>query len=218
MRSAVARCRNEARNVSVESITACSMFSVTCFAFVLMMRAPRGLFLCDNGELILTESVASRVSRIIPAGILLSLVISVGWFVDWETALWVLTIEKNENEMTYYLLPELIRFIAILAYRTWKFWLQFANSEFWLSLQWIIVADEDSLVQSSLCLSFKWLMRPIVKRRRACDSWEVNRILSLIFLWIMCCIYPSILVLYWTINAPLLQFLRHHVSIHCLPN
>lgn len=71
------------------------------------LQAPRGLCLCDNGELILTESVASRVSRVIP--------------MDWTTTRWVLMIGMNENELSYYLLPELIRSIAIIAFRSWKF-------------------------------------------------------------------------------------------------
>lgn len=67
---------------------------------------PRGLCLYDN-ELIVTESMNSRVSRIVP--------------IDWETSMWVLTIQKNNNEMTHELLPEIIHYIATLAYVTWRF-------------------------------------------------------------------------------------------------
>jgi sugar lactone lactonase YvrE len=71
------------------------------------LGAPRGLFLDNPCELIMTESMASRVSRIVP--------------IDWETTKWILTIQRNQNAMSEELLPELLMFIAILAYQTWRF-------------------------------------------------------------------------------------------------
>jgi DNA-binding beta-propeller fold protein YncE len=71
------------------------------------LGAPRGLYLDDDKNLLVTESMSSRVSKIYP--------------IDWETTKWLLLIQRSKNLMSTELLPDIFNYIGWMAYTSWRF-------------------------------------------------------------------------------------------------
>jgi DNA-binding beta-propeller fold protein YncE len=71
------------------------------------LGAPRGLYCDDDKNLLVTESMSSRVSKVYP--------------IDWETTKWLILIQHSNNLMSTELLPDIFNYIGWMAYTSWRF-------------------------------------------------------------------------------------------------